>query len=260
LSSRDLQLETGVGTTPRLLTPHFILAVILLGAAAVLAGPISQMMDLKQDKRPLALRKPLAGIETSKLSPYRVVQRYTLEPTVVDALGTDQYLHWRLEDTSVSPGDPLRHASLFITYYTGGRNLVPHTPDECYLGSGYQPAEAHENRDLELHPRGKDKSDLPVRVCSFVRTAVFNREEVTVVYTFAANGAFAATRDRVRFIINDPRATYAYFSKVEVHFPNASREESVRGAAKLYEKLVPVLVDEHLPDFDGSERAAKDAE
>jgi hypothetical protein len=216
------------------------------------------MLDLKQEKQALPLRKSLAAIEVHKLLPYKVVERYTLEPTVVDALGTEQYLHWQLEDTSLPNADPLRRASLFVTYYTGGRNLVPHTPDECYLGSGYQPAQAHENRDLEMSTL-PDMKQLPVRVCSFVRTAVFNKEEVTVVYTFATHGTFAATRNGVRLLINDPRSTYGYFSKIEVHFPGASREDSVRGARKLLERLLPVLVEEHLPDFEAAEQAARNA-
>lgn len=244
-----------VGTS-RIVTPHFLLAVILLGAAAALAGPIGALMEIKQDKKPLPLRKPLAAMEVRKLSPYKVVQRYTLESTVVDALGTSEYLHWQLEDTSAPKGDPLQRPSLFVTYYTGGRNLVPHTPDECYLGSGYQPAQAHENREIELDSLEQDRQ-LPVRVCSFVRTAVFNKEEVTVVYTFATHGTFAATRNGVRLLINDPRSTHAYFSKIEVHFPGANREDSVRGARKLFERLLPVLMEEHLPDFEAAEREAQ---
>jgi hypothetical protein len=191
------------------------------------------------------------------LMPFRVVERHILEPVVVEALGTDQYLNWVLEDTSAPPNDPLRYAQLFVTYDTGGQNLVPHTPDECRLGAGYEPAQPHENTDVKLSSLGSGSMEIPVRICTFVKTAVFNREEVTVVYTFHCNGEFAATRGGVRLLFNDPRDTHGYFSKIEISFPRATREQSAQGAAQLLNRLLPVLMRDHWPDFAAAEAAAR---
>jgi hypothetical protein len=250
-ASSEKRVETG------LITPPFVLAVVLLGASAGLAGPFANWMKFRQDKQALPLKAPLTALDVGALAPYRVVDRQILTPEMVDALGTDQYTSWSLEDTSLTRDDPLRFASLFVTYYTGGRNLVPHTPDVCYLGSGYERARPHENTKIEVASLGPTPSAIAVRVCSFVQTAVFNRRERTVVYTFHCNGRFVATRSGVRVLINDPLSTHAYFSKVEVGFPGATRARSLIGAVKLFDRVLPVLLKDHWPDFEAAEDDAR---
>lgn len=240
----------------RLVTRPFLVAVIILGAAAVLAGPVGSWLQYRLDKEPLPLVRPLAAMDVDAIYPYRLMDRRTLEPTVVEALGTTQFLLWTLEDTSVPPSDPLRLATLFVTYYTGGRDLVPHVPDECMLGAGYQPARAHENKDMTLPALTRTRPTVPVRVCTFVRTAIHNHAKLTVIYTFACNGTFTATRHGVRLLTGDPRNRYAYFSKVEVSFPGATREQSVAGAKKLLDTILPVLLRDHYPDFASAEEAS----
>ena len=245
------------GSERGFLTVPFVTAVFLLGGAAVLVGPVAKSMNFRQAKAAIALKRPLAALDVEALAPFRVSERHTLEAVVVEALGTDQYLNWTLEDAGVPPNDPLRFAYLFITYDTGGQNLVPHTPDECRLGAGYEPAQPHENATVELGSTGIAPPQVQVRVCTFVKTAVFQREEVTVVYAFHCNGEFAATRNEVRLLFNDPRDTFGYFSKVEISFPRATREQSVQGAAKLLSRLLPVLKRDHWPDFAAAEMAAR---
>ncbi len=241
----------------RLLNAPFAVALILLTTAAILAGPVSRWLDFKQKKDPILLRNPLSTLIPETLEPYRITRRLLLEAAVLEALGTNDYINWRLEDTSVPASDPLRNVTLFVTYDTGGRNLVPHTPDECFLGAGYEQAQPHENTDVFLPSLGPHNSSIPVRVCTFARTAIFNHQPVTVIYTFGCNGQFAASRTAVRFLINDPRNSYAYFSKVEVQFPGASREASIEGARKLFDRVLPVLIRDHWPDFEAAERSAK---
>lgn len=249
-------MELTIKTTPskplaRLITPPFGLAVVLLGTAAILAGPVSSWMDFQQGKAALPLKKPLGALDVEGLLPYKAIERRALESTVVEALGTDQYINWVMEDTSVPQTNPLHYVHLFVTYDTGGVNLVPHTPDECLLGAGYQAAQPHENVDINV------PMTIPVRLCTFIKTAVFNREEVSVVYTFNCNGKFVATRTGVRLLINDLSNRYAYFSKVEVSFPRATRAQSLQGAAKLFERLLPVLIKDHFPDFETFESTAR---
>ena len=139
------------GKLTSLLTPHFVVAVVLLVASAGLAGPFARFMHFKANKKSLALKEPLYNLDAGKLGPYRVAkdetgeeQRSVLPPEVVEALGTDHYISWNLEDMSLPPNHPLRRANLFVTYYSGGADLVPHTPDVCFLGSGYEPAQQHQ--------------------------------------------------------------------------------------------------------------------
>ena len=242
-------------TLSGLLNPPFVVAVVLLGAAAVLAGPFASWMDFRQAKLALPLKSSLSALDVNAIAPFRVVDRRTFGREVVDALGTDQYLYWTLEDTSLPKNDPLRLATLFVSYYSGGRDLVPHTPDACYLGSGYEPAQRHENLVTHVPSLGPGESAVPIRVGTFMQTAVFDRRKHTVAYTFFCNGQFTATRSGVRLLINDPGNTYAYFSKVEVSFPAASRAEATEGVAKLFDRVLLVLIRDHWPDFEEAERA-----
>ncbi len=241
---------TGAG----FVTPPFLVAVILLGGAAVLTGPVATWMDLRIAKLALPLKVPLDQLNLEQLAPYEVTNRTQLDPAIVDALGTKQYVYWTLEDTSVGKDDPLRYAYLFITYYSGGTDPVPHTPDACQLGAGYQPAQPHENRELVVADLPPDSAKVPVRVCTFMRTDVYNRRKHTVIYTFRSNGHFVATRTGVRLLVNELGTKHAYYCKVEVSFPNATRAQSVDGAAKLLDRVLPILVRDHLPDFEAAER------
>lgn len=260
-----MSLTTGSGvpsvasTGARIITLPFVLAMALLGAAACLAGPLASWLDISQRKLALPLRAPLGRLDTAALAPYRVIRRDILDPAVVESLGTNRYLSWVLEDESVEANDPLRMGHLLITYDTGGNNLVPHTPEVCWLGGGYQRAQPHENLDLEIgSPSGPDFT-VPVRLCTFIKTALKNRARKSVAYTFYCNGRFVAMRDSVRILLNRPWSRYAYFSKVEVSFPRATREQTLRGVRKLFNRLLPLLIDQHWPDFESAERAARDA-
>jgi hypothetical protein len=236
-----------------LVTPPFVVAVVMLGIAAVLAGPVGRWMKIKHAKLPLPLVSPLSALDEEALAPYRVLERHILDPTIVEALGTDMYINWTLEDTSVGSNDPLRYASLLVTYDTGGRNLVPHRPDVCYLGMGYEPAQPHENIEIDLRSLAPEATKVPVRVCTFVQTALRDRAKASVVYTFRCNGRFVATRTGVRVLLNDLTSTYAFFSKVEVSFPMATRAQCVEGAGKLFDRVLPLLLGHHWPDFEGAE-------
>lgn len=243
---------SALGTSPNqaspFVAPPFVLAVSMLGMAIVLGGPVGDWLGFSRSKQPLPLRKPLSQLHAASLAPYEVVERTSLPPAMVEALGTSEYLKWTLRDTSLSAQDPLRFADVFVTYYTGGDQLVPHVPDECYLGNGYEPAEAHKNLSLELFGPSQEVLRVPIRVCTFRRTSVFQGRQHTVVYTFFANGGFVATRTGVRLRVQNPTSKFAYFSKVEVSFRGASRKQCVDGAGKLFERLLPLLMANHWPD------------
>ena len=250
-------LPSPPATRDRILNVPFILGAAFLSIAAVLAGPIADWLGIRQQKEPLPLRRPLGALDPRRLVPFRLVQSFVLEPEILDAMETDQYVSWVLENTSASPTDPLRYAHLFITYYSGGRTLAPHRPDLCYLGAGYEPAQAHENVDIDLGRAHPSLSAVPVRVCTFVKTALRDREKESVVYTFFANGRFASTSHGVRRLTSGLSNRYAFFSKVEIKFPRANREQCLAGAIELYTLVLPALLEDHWPDFAAAEQAAR---
>ena len=249
----------------RLLTPPFVIAVLLL-SVGVLNGSLSTWMGFNRIKRSLSLRAPLSMLQLARLVPYKVIRKLFHKPEVVSALGTDEYISWVLEDLSVPRGDPLRYGHLDVTYYTGGHYLVPHTPDICRMGSGYMPAVPHENIGVDVEGLGLEEDRLPVRVCTFQKTAVYDKEEVSVVYTFFCNGGYVETARGVRLRVNDPTKIHTFFSKVEISFLGGggveapSRAKTIEGAEKLFRVVLPVLMEDHWPDFDAAEAQARTKE
>lgn len=246
--------NSGIGAS--VFTLPFVMCLLVLTAAAFGRMAVVRWLNVVTRKEPIPLRKSLSALDKLRLGDYKFLKAHLLSEAIENSLGTDEYIDWVLEDSSVTRRvDPRRYVHLFVTYYTGGPNLAPHTPDVCYLGSGYQPKQAHENRKVAVPALGEG-AEVPVRVCTFCKTAIFNQDEPTVVYTFNANGRFTSTRNGVRNLTHGLRDKYAYFSKVEVSFggpgcrpPNLGREESVAAASKILNVVLPLLVQEHWPDW-----------
>ena len=244
-----------------LFNPPFVVSAVILAATAIGLPWATKLMKVALAKDPVPLRRPLWRLDRSRLGPYEFVAKTDLEPAVVEALGTEEYIYWFLEDTDYrrQPADPRRFASLAVTYYTGQPDPVPHVSEVCMVGAGYTAQRA----DSEIITVGKPGDDgrVPVRAASFVRSGLYDRDEFTVVYTFHCNGRFAATRNTVRRIINDPRDHHAYYSKVEVTFgsqrsfpQHPPREDTLAAAEKLLGYVLPVLIEEHWPDWDAVQR------
>ncbi len=241
----------------------FVICVVLLGTTTLALKPVTRYMKVTLTKKPIPLRASL-GLLHKQFGPYRFVEGHTLDSAVINTLGTDQYIHWIIEDTSVEDQrSPLRVAHLFITYYTGQPDAVPHTPDQCYKGSGYQTVGA-ENTSLWIESLA-DAAEVPVRMVTFAKSNIFSSDEMSVVYTFHCNGKFVASREGVRTAANNPLDKYAYFSKVEVNFgwksarPRfPSGKDSIAASEKFFSYLLPLLVNEHWPDWSAVKASAGD--
>ena len=238
------------------LTPPFVISVVILAVVALGLPVATRYMQVVLTKDPIPLRKPLSKLNKMDLGPYQFVSQVDLPPAMIDALGTEEYIYWILEDRdypSDSP-DPRRMATLAVTYYTGDPDPVPHVPEICFRGSGYTELE-QETRVFEIESMGD--VEVPVRVTSFVKSGIFDRDTMTVAYTFHCNNQFAGSRNTVRTLLSDPRQSRAYFSKVEVSFGSEisiprfpSREDVIASAEKLFSHVLPLLMREHWPSWD----------
>ncbi len=143
---------------------------------------------------------------------------------------------------------------MFITYYTGDPDAVPHTPDVCIAGSGSQ-IESARNTAIAVPDCGAPDDIIPVRILDVtnVKHAGMSGAGMSVVYFFSVNGDYKCERNQVRFRLNALTDRYAYFSKVEFLVRGVSgddREEKVLAAVeKLCRKVVPELVKSHWPQW-----------
>jgi hypothetical protein len=156
---------------------------------------------------------------------------------------------------------------LFVTYY-GVPDVVPHVPDVCYTGGGYQKL-GSEDVTLQVLKDGPAtggalaetsmRRKLPAKYVVFAATDSslwIGSMKFPVLYMFGVNGDYAAGRQDVRMILNRSLfRKYSYFSKVEWKFFNGgfgritypNKEEAIAASEKLLGVILPVLEKEYWP-------------
>ena len=230
--------------------PVFVVCTLILLLSAMGLEATVRVLGLEFRKRPVYLQQPLRQFDFAQLGPeYRLDETHAISAEGLQELGTDEYLSCTLRDTRCAPNDPLGRVNVLITYYTGDPDQVPHVPDVCYLGGGFQQL-GTDKLSLNIPALGSSGESIPVRQLKFGKQVFGARQEATVLYLFRANGQYECDRQRLRLILGNPFVRYAYFSKVELSFPASSDVDRVgaRGLEVLA-KLLPVLVRDHWPDW-----------
>lgn len=268
--------RAGEGTLSRCWRQRWFLGCV--GMLVVLvAGFEVKFRNTTLRKLALPLRKSLAQLDRPKLVfqdgdksySYRLEgQPVQLEPEMVDKLGTHEYISWTLRLRDDTAGQPTNQAfHLFVTYYTGKPDQVPHVPEECYLGNAFREVRNWLEHVSLPSLAGKDQM-ADVQVLLFERQGgqlMGARQCQLVMYTFRVNDSWQAEREGVRRKLGNPFDKYAYFSKVELGFPLPPDmpEEAVKRAMqegkRVFEVVLPLLVDEHWPIWPTSGTATQPA-
>ncbi len=234
---------------------------------------IKSYLGIRMIKRALPLRKSLDLISEEALDAYTVVQKEKLEnQDVIEALGTEEYIQWTLENTEAQDNSPLRYCSLFVTYYTGNPDRVPHVPEACFLGGGNQRFEAEDltfvidiaadHTEVEPGNGGEKKEQIiPARCLIFGKKGVDlwqDSAKFPVFYTFKVNGVYRGSRTTTRLaLMSNITGEYSYFSKVEWQFYNVvlgmriypEKEEAIVASKELLSVVLPILERDHWPDW-----------
>jgi hypothetical protein len=232
------------------LQPAFLICVVVLAIAAAVSGKLSVVK-----KEFLPLKKSFDALNEARLAPYKVVKKLKIEnKDIVEALGTQDYIQWVLEDMNAKHGSSVKKCMLFITYY-GRPDRVPHVPEECYTGGGFQIL-AKDDVMFYIKDAGFErKVEGQYRVFSSGKADLRQRlEKFPVLYFFNVNGKYAGSRGKARFVLNKNLFhKFSYFSKVELVFNQAlvapSKEDAVAAAEKLLTVILPILEQEHWPSW-----------
>jgi hypothetical protein len=254
-------------------SPAFILCIAVLAAAAGMQQYTLNKLGVILQKEPIPLKNELDELDESKLGVYKVVNKQKIENLeILEALGTEQYIQWIIEDTTLPKDSPFKYCSLFVTYYTGNPDRVPHVPDACYTGAGntmleadniYLPLQCAKNfESYEQSIDLKENLKVPLRRTIFEQNNPgewISSQKFAVFYFFKANGQYGASRTTVRKIMGQNLfSKYAYFSKVEWKFfglggPNRifypDPDEQIEQSAKLMNIVLPILENDHWPDW-----------
>jgi len=238
------------------LQPAFIICAAVLALAAGGMSVATKKLGLYLKKEPLPLKKPLDELDAGKLAPYRVVARQKIENAeVLASLETEDYILWVLEDPRQPARSPAREMLAFITYYRLP-DRVPHVPEECYTGGGYQRL----NTDAVSFQLGDADGGrtIPGRYLRFDKRMgdiSLAPQQFPVLYLFRVNGEYAGSRDDARMALNkNIFRKHSYFCKVELVFNQSlatpAKEDAVAAGERLLGVLLPVLEREHWPEME----------
>lgn len=232
------------------LQPAFVISVVLLAAAAVATSRFGVI-----EKTPLPLKVPLDRLDEGGLGPYKVLAKPPIaNEEIVESLGTKDYIQWILEDTEADE-ESVQRMLLFITYY-GKPDRVPHVPEECYTGGGFQ--------QLTSGPVSFEVRTNDIRRTIDGKCLVFGSKnpglidrQFPVLYFFSVNGTYAGNREDARLELNRSLfREYAYFSKVEIVFNQSpvgpDVELATAAAERLLSVVLPRLENRHWPDWENA--------
>lgn len=235
------------------LQPAFICCVAVLALSSTGMSVMIKALGGCLVKQPMPLRKSFAQMDEASLHPFSIVSKHRIEnQDILKSLGTEDYIQWVLEDPQPGEAPDSQAVMLFLTYY-GLPDRVPHVPEECYLGGGFQ-CLATDSLSIPLGEPGA-AAPIPVRYLLFGEAdtgLVGSNGRVPVVYLFRVNGQYAGSRDEARMLLNKNLfGKSSYFSKVELVFNQGparlTREQTVVRAARLLNVLLPILEREHWP-------------
>ena len=238
------------------LQPAFLICAVALAIAGAGMSIAMKKLGVLLEKEPLPLKKSLDLLDDEGLAPYQVISKQKIEnKEIVKELGTDDYIKWVLEDTDAAVDSAVRRCMLFITYYRLP-DRVPHVPEECYAGSGFQRL-ASDGVTLDINNNAGFERKIPARHLVFVSTTSNlwqSDERFPVLYLFRVNGEYAGSREEARIALNKNLfRKSSYFSKVEVIFSQGSiaprKEQAVKASEKLLAVILPILEREHWPDW-----------
>lgn len=248
---------------------YFICLGLLVAAACTL--PISaQLLGAHFRKIALPTKKPLPAMDALALlpdyalAPHEMQQR-PLPQEEVENLGTENFLMWHVLDRNKKRSDPASRAHIFLSYYTGKPDMVPHNPEECNAAAGWTLTNK-QKIEVEIPGPSGGTIKVPVAVLEFdapdVGKAMLSGQgstRRTVMFFFYTNGGFATTRTEVRWRVSNLADRYAYYSKIEVSFMDgagrpATREQSVQALPPLLQTLMKVLWRDHYQDWEAVSR------
>jgi len=236
----------------------FLMLVVVLGSFAVGKKLIINKLGIYLEKLPIDLQQPLDDLVLGTDSKYAVISRRKIEnKDVEEELGTKEYIMWEVEDLSEPVNSPTRYCSLFITYYTGINDRIPHVPEECYFGAGNTVRRYIKGKtQASLH--GGDAEELGFRMIEFVSTAQsvwYGAQKFYVCYMLRVNGDYASDRTEARNLMaKNLFGKYSYFAKIEWRFNgkqmHPNKEQVDVATDKLFDVLLPELEENHWPNVD----------
>lgn len=234
----------------------FALALVTLAGGAARMQLAKSRGELQLIKKPMPIRKPIVDLDFSSFAPWKMVSGERMRPEMAEELGTTEYGMWSLRNEAATDPD-LRQAEMFVSYYTGVQDQVPHVPEECNAVAGWL---LKSDRTIDGATLAGEKTSVRCVVFSPPASGAIREGDYDkyIYYVISVNGELFTARNPARFKMADPRDKYLYYSKVELTFirKGTGGVEALDAAAiGLLDKSVKELFRSHWP-AKGAERAS----
>jgi len=245
--------RSGLGGARRRGSAQFMVCVCVLAASGLALAVAKEKQWLRLLKLPVPMKQKFDNLQPP--DPYRMSLLPRLSTEVEGELGANDYAVWDVRDASTATTAPTSAINLFLTYYTGKPDQVPHVPEECIQQAG-----GLQTADKTISLEMKDGRKLPVRRLMF-RSSASSRGSL-VYYLFSVNGDYMTTRDEVRLRMSNFTERYLYYSKVEISFsvPQADRyavDQMDAAAARMFGWVIPQLEMNYWADVRSMEAAVR---
>jgi len=237
--------------------PAFLICIAILAGGEITKSILGIVIP---DKEPLPLKKTLELLDEENLKPYEVIMKFKIEnEQIVKELGTEDYIQWTLKDTEPLIDSTAQELMLFITYYKLP-DVVPHVPEECYTGGGYEKIES-ESITFEINNNAGFMKSIRGKYLVFGSknsNLWQGKGKFPVLYFFRVNGKYVGSREEARITLNkNIFGKFSYFSKVELVFNQGDIVPDKEGAFKASQKLLgvilPILEAEYWPEWQKEE-------
>ena len=273
--------STNKPTAPRRRQGWALAAVAgILAVAAIGLNGSAAWLKLNFRKEAVEPRRLIQSIPT-ELGPWLMFRDTRLSPDVEASLQTDRYVERLYVDTrkadadvvdayheaeaktpeliegvaqSALRNDPMAMVRLHVPYYTGAVDTVPHIPDRCMLGAGFEMGERKTvYLDLPGHDDNPDGT-LAASFAAFQGTGSGQSQLTRALYFFQVNGdyehdAITGVRKRLQNLFESHR----YFAKIEVTHDapigEAFDDESIAIMTDFLRVALPEI-EAVLPDWD----------
>ncbi len=141
--------------------PAFLVCALVLAIAGSAMSIAIKSFGVYLEKEPLPLVKSFDLLDENGLANYKILSKDKIQnEEVIQSLGTRDYIQWQLEDTQADSTSPTRYCLLFISYYENA-DQIPHVPEECYTGGGYQKLASEAVRFSILRQPADESVDVP---------------------------------------------------------------------------------------------------
>ena len=227
-----------------------IVAMVILGASALSLGAYIEARQIQLTKKPIHAPEGLKfGAMPSRVPGWE--RRGTdkqVDGETLRELGTSNYLTRTYVQTDPPEGEDPKRISLHMAYYTGTIDTVPHVPERCMVGAGWQIIESQRLADVPITFDSDDSAlnlvrdtyvdpsygtvwlkrdpdtgrrvrlplgieDMQINVTSFRDDE--DRVRLYAGYFFIANGRVYSRAELVRLNAYKLENEYAYYAKIQ---------------------------------------------